>query len=246
MRSRSRHAPESLAGKVARLPPVDSEVLSESRTRYPATRRDPGAAERVLKSGFNSAKIGARVMKGKWIGFPIYTLTLEERATCPRSCRHWRSCFGNVMHFAERFHAGPALERKLEAEVAALAAIHPDGFVVRLHVLGDFYSIGYVALWERLLDQHPELHVFGYTARIDGLTDPIAKALVRLSMANWDRFAMRFSNAPIDECATVSIEHPFQAPADAVICPAQLGKTESCSTCALCWQSRRRVAFLQH
>lgn len=246
MRSRSRHVPESLAGKVARLPPVDSAVLAEARTRYPATRRDPAEADRVLKSGFNSAKIGAQVMKGKWIGFPIYTLTLEERATCPRSCRHWRSCMGNQMHLAERFEAGPALEQRLEIEIAALARAHPDGFVVRLHVLGDFYSTGYVDLWELLLDRHPELHVFGYTARIDGLADPIAASLVRLTMANWERFAMRFSNAPIDECATVSIEHPFQAPPDAVICPAQLGKSASCSTCALCWQSRRRVGFLQH
>jgi hypothetical protein len=25
-----------------------------------------------------------------------------------------------------------------------------------------------------------------------------------------------------------------------------LGKTTACATCALCWQSKRRIAFIQH
>lgn len=76
--------------------------------------------------------------------------------------------------------------------------------------------------------------------------DPIAVELLRLVVARRERFAIRFSNAPVDEDSTVSIEHPIQKPADAVICPAQVGKTESCATCGLCWHSRRRIAFLQH
>jgi hypothetical protein len=26
----------------------------------------------------------------------------------------------------------------------------------------------------------------------------------------------------------------------------QVGKTESCSTCGLCWRTRHRIVFLQH
>ncbi len=33
---------------------------------------------------------------------------------------------------------------------------------------------------------------------------------------------------------------------DAIICPAQTGKADSCGTCALCWHTKRRIAFLQH
>jgi polyferredoxin len=29
----------------------------------------------------------------------------------------------------------------------------------------------------------------------------------------------------------------------AIICPAQIGRPESCSTCGLCWATTRRVAF---
>lgn len=241
----SRMEPKSLKGsKANRLLPFDQPAFMEGRTLYPQTVKEPDSLD-VLKSGFNSAKIGCEVTKGKWRGFPVYTLTLEERATCPRSCKHWRSCYGNGMQMAHRYKAGPELEQRLWSEVHRLGRFHPSGFVVRLHVLGDFYSPHYVALWGVLLDRVPQLHVFGYSARWDK-NDETAVALINLVRKEWDRFAIRFSNAPVDECSTVSIEHPYQKPADAVICPQQLGQTKSCSTCGLCWQSRRRIAFIQH
>lgn len=30
------------------------------------------------------------------------------------------------------------------------------------------------------------------------------------------------------------------------LAPEQIGRAESCSTCALCWQSERRIAVVQH
>lgn len=242
----SRFAHDPLEGQTARLPPFNHPALMEARTIYPTTVRHESQAKNGLKSGVHAGKIGGVVRKGRWKGMPIYTLTLEERATCPTSCRHWRSCYGNQMHLAERLRHGDDLLWRLEREIAWLELQNRDGFVVRLHVLGDFYSVDYVPFWERMLERHKALRIFGYTARVDYHGDPIAKALADLVQKNWARCAIRFSNADMDGCATVSIEHPFQKPADAIICPAQLGKTESCSTCALCWQSTRRIAFLQH
>ena len=86
-------------------------------------------------------------------------------------------------------------------------------------------------------------HVFGYTARHDK-NDPVAVALLDLVHDHPDRFAMRFSNAPypFEALSTVSIERPFQKPADAVICPNQTNRTESCSMCALYWSTiKKRV-----
>jgi hypothetical protein len=225
------------------MPPYNHPALTNATTIYPGTVRT-GRDRWALKSAENSAKIGGE--KGKWPGFPAYTLTLEERATCPTTCHHWRSRFGNKMHFAERMQAGPDLEWRLEREVALLEARHPQGFAVRLHVLGDFYSSEYVALWASLLERHPALHVFGFTARCDVANDPIAAVLAPLIEAHWDRFAIRFSNAPRESCSTISVEHPLQVPRGTILCPEQVGKTESCSTCGLCWQSKRRIAFLQH
>jgi hypothetical protein len=244
-KTQSRFAARPVHGRAV-LPDIDTPAFTEKRTLYPHTVVKKIAAEPLLKHGQNSSKIGGLVLKGKWKGMPIYTLTLEERATCPTSCQHWRSCFGNKMQLAHRMnHLDPNFETQLVREVCSLGRKHPQGFVIRLHVLGDFFSVRYVQVWQALLEQVPGLRVFGYSARWQP-EDPIAAALVRLVMAQWERFSIRFSNAPADECATVSIEHPIQRPPDAVICPEQVGKTESCSTCGLCWQTKRRIAFLQH
>lgn len=242
----SRMAPRAAAEITARgMPAVTNPAFVEDRTIYPSTRTDPLSALNVLVSGHNSWKIGSVVTKGRWKGYPVFTLTLEERATCPRSCAHWRSCYGNHMRFAKRLIHGAGLEVRLASDLLKLQHRHPDGFVVRLHVLGDFYSVKYVELWRTFLDRFPALNAFGFSARWQR-EDPIAVALIGLVAERWDRFAIRFSNAPIDECATVSIEHPVQKPADAVVCPQQLGKTAACATCGLCWHSRRRIAFLRH
>ena len=36
----------------------------------------------------------------------------------------------------------------------APAVKHVNGFAVRLHNLGDFYSVEYVELWRKLLERH--------------------------------------------------------------------------------------------
>lgn len=247
--TKSRWPSKPVNGRPASMPAHDHPAIIGGRTLYPATVQVPcreAGALWALKRGDNASKIGGRILKGRWRGYPVYTLTLEERATCPPSCRHWRSCYGNKMQWAQRMRAGPDLEWRLMREVALLDIEHPDGFAVRLHILGDFYSVEYVEMWGRLLERHPALHVYGYTAHLDG---PIADALATLIKRHGDRFAMRFSNAPLPFAAgptTITIESARQTPADAILCPEQVGKTESCSTCALCWQTKRSIAFLQH
>jgi len=245
-RTKSRFASRPLNDQPASMPPFNHPALTEGRTLYPATVR--ASRDRwALKSGDNARKIGARILKGRWKGYAVYTLTLEERKTCPTSCHHWRSCMGNKMNWADRVATRPDLLWRLEREVALLEIRHPGGFAVRLHVLGDFFSVEYVQFWERLLELHPALHVWGYSARHDK-DDPIAAALVALVKKQWSRFAVRFSNAPMPFAlpATTTVEHPLQVPTGSVLCPEQIGRTESCSTCGLCWATTKRVAFIQH
>lgn len=240
----SRFLLEPLTGREAVLPPFDAPFIVEGRTKYPAMRRHAVYGP-VLKSGAYQSKIGAKVLVGKWMDMPVFCLTLEERATCPSECQLWRGCYGNNMHRAHRFMGGAQLEERLHTEVGRLAKAYPAGFVVRLHILGDFYSVDYVAFWARMLATYKPLHVYGYTARWRR-DDPIALALIHLAMGQWERFAMRFSNAPVDTCSTITIEHAGQKPDDAIICPVQLGQTESCSTCGLCWGTNKRIAFIRH
>ena len=242
----SRFANRPINTRIVRLPAVDNPALAGKKSLYPHTVVSDLSLRPILKEGQHSPKIGGKILKGKWKGMPVYTLTLEERATCPTSCGHWQSCYGNAMHFAVRHdHTAPDFEERLVRNVVRLGRQYPRGFVVRLHVLGDFFSVRYVALWAALLEQVPALNVFGYSARWDD-ADPIAVALIKLTIAQWERFAMRFSDAPVDECSMVSLEHPIQRPADAIWCPEQSGKTESCASCALCWHSKRRIAFVTH
>lgn len=246
----SRHASIPLDGRNAKMPPFDHPAIMEGRTLYPTTVTKADGAQRVLKSGVNQPKIGGEIRKGKWSGFPVYQLTLEERKTCPTDCVLWRGCYGNKMHWSPRFAPGKDLEDAIRREVAELSVKHPRGFAVRLHVLGDFYSTDYVDMWRRLILIHDELHVWGYTRRYDIERDPIARDLVRLISARWDRFAVRMSDAPLTLMSTSTIDHPYQAPEDSIVCPEQYTpskkRAESCSACALCWTSTRRIAFIRH
>lgn len=208
------------------------------RTIFSSRVFDPDEVARVLKTGHQSRKIGKTVQKGRLRGAPIFTLTLEERATCPRTCAAWGFCYGNGMQAAERIVAGPALESALWDELGALQSAHPTGFLVRLHVLGDFYSTGYVAFWRRALATFPALHCFGFTARECEIGDAVRE----LADADWTRFAVRTSGAGGDNRASRIAGNDDTA----LICPAQTGKTDCCATCALCWQSDRTIAFLRH
>jgi len=208
---------------------------------------DPDEVQRVLKTGHQSRKIGKTVMKGKRRGWPIFTLTLEERATCPRSCAAWGFCYGNNMQAAERIVAGPALEAALLAELYTLQTQHPAGFMVRLHVLGDFYSEEYVRFWTLALDRFPALHVFGFTARLPGT--PMGDMLWALTEENWARFAIRFSGLDSQVKASVlqgdsSSNTPDSA--KSIPCPAQSDKSDCCATCMLCIYSQRSISFARH
>lgn len=209
---------------------------------FPSRVFDPGEVQRVFKTGHQSRKIGKFVTKGKLRDFPIFTLTLEERATCPRRCLQWATCFGNNMQAAERIVAGPELEAALWNELAGLQLKHPGGFLVRLHVLGDFYSVDYAELWHEALEAYPALHIFGYTAR-----DPqseIGQVVVQMVGVWPERFHVRFSgwNGPLNGAVVVEQGEPTPH----VVCPAQTGKTDCCGTCGFCWHSDRTIAFLRH
>lgn len=224
----------------------DHPALTDARSLFPSTVASPADFARVprlLISGHNSRKIGKMVTKGRWKRFPVYTLTLEERATCPTECGQWRTCYGNNMHYARRLMGGMALEARLIDEVVELERKHPGGFVVRLHVLGDFYSAGYVDLWHQLMQECPALHVFGFTAR--KLSSTIGAAVRFIGRIYPDRWCVRFSGLPVSYGAIV-ISTEAERPAGAIICPAELGRTDCCGTCGLCWTADRPIAFLEH
>jgi len=204
---------------------------------------------RLLVSGHSNIKLGRDVRQGKLRGYWIYSLSLEERATCPRSCVHWRSCYGNHMPFAKRVdHTVPGFEAALAAEVALLCRPGRGqmraGVLVRLHALGDFYSTDYVALWDRLLSEQPRLAIFGYTAWPPA--SEIGAAINALIDKYPGRAMMRFSSGGLRTRSTVAIKREEDCPPGAFVCPEQTGQFEACGKCGACWSTLKNVAFVEH
>lgn len=243
--------------------PVQGELLASPRVVAPRLLKRPAIAAgrsifhrkgvkrpdemaNVLVSGHSNVKIGRDVRKGALRGYWIYTLSLEERATCPRTCHHWATCYGNNMPYAKRVdHTDRrALQDAIVNDVLRLLNVRGRrGILVRLHALGDFFSAPYVRFWAQLLDAYPRLAIYGYTAWSP--SSDIGKAITAVKRAHGGRFAIRWSNGGGASDCTVPIR-TVDEPVNAIVCPEQTGATAACATCGLCWGTTRNIAFVEH
>jgi hypothetical protein len=230
----------------------DHPAAVDGRTLFPTRVKEIAECDRVLINGRNNAKIGATIEKGPWAGMPVLTLTLEERATCPRTCHHWLSCYGNAMPMPRRHKHGPALVERLAQELGYYADQDRDGFAVRLHILGDFYSEEYVEAWANWMARFPMLHVWGYTARLP--STPIGRMIDAMNCYWPDRWAIRFSVPPDAPLEPMQVTTIWRQPAtmtqpEGSVCPQQFNRTATCGTCGLCWNEsmdQTRIVFVGH
>lgn len=218
----------------------DNPALSEHRTVFPYRVKTVTEVKRVLQSVAHNSKLGNGVpvvAKGKWRGMAAFTLTLEERKTCPTSCQMWADCYGNNLRFATRVSSDDmlALQAQIEQEIKSLLRTY-GRVLIRLHVLGDFASEGYVTFWRRLVLEHRGLHIFGFTQW--PRDSEIGRAVQTINDADPERVWIRFSNAGGPMSANVEGE--------GIPCPEQIGKTASCMTCGLCWSTTHPVSFKRH
>ena len=219
----------------------------KTSTVYQKSIKNPIETEfSVLKKGSSNKKLGFKVTAKKWTGKRLYSLTLVERETCPTSCHHWNDCYGNNMPFAHRFDSN-GITTTLEEEIAILMDKHKNGIVIRLHVLGDFFSTAYIKFWEDMLIQYPKLCLFGYTARWD---DDIYRELNLLNLRYSDRCVIRFSrNYSYDEIED-KIANRYAASESfegkSFDCPEQTGTIKDCASCGLCWTTNKNVRFASH
>lgn len=212
----------------------------------------------LLVSGHSNVKIGRDVRHGLFKGYWIYTLSFEERATCPRTCHHWITCYGNGMPYAKRIdHTDlPKLLSRLEDEIRQHISQRDRhgkthaGVLIRLHALGDFFSVPYVRFWSAMLSLYPRLACYGYTAHAPD--SAIGQEIARLKQLYGRRFAIRWSNGGLEKDCTVPVLPGATKVEGAFICPEQLNLTNAkgqsllCATCGLCWTTDKNVAFLEH
>lgn len=209
-------------------------------SRYISTIRAPDST--MLKPGINNKKLGHIVRHGPLKGAVLYSLTLEERRTCPRACLLWEKCYGNNMPFAHRYdHTAPDFYDQLSAALDTICLAHKR-VLVRLHVLGDFFSKDYVDWWVQQLDERPELSLFGYTAHAPD--SEIGRALHRGTvMHGWLRCAIRYSGAEIPVRSAHVGKEPLPG---SFTCPEQLDQVKSCADCGACWNGETNVRFIPH
>lgn len=228
-------------------------ALHEARTIFESSVFSATERKHVLIPGINNPKIGGRVTKGPWAGFPMFHLSLEERRTCPRSCAQWDTCYGNFLPVAVRIRYDDTLIAALDQELRALQEKHPAGFVVRLHILGDFPDAEYVKYWLRWSRDLPALKIWGYTAH--ARESEIGRLIWLANGTRVNPWAVRFSVPPEaprqQQQATVYWDTPASlATVDGtVVCPQELGHAATCGSCGLCWSPEAqhlRIAFLGH
>ena len=215
----------------------NNPALQHAVTIHPKSRRSPVETS-IVKAVTSNAKLGKGsnvISKGKWAGMPMFQTSLEERKTCPSTCKQWASCFGNNMAFAHRIdHTHPKFLPKLADEIDILAKTYRHGFVIRPHVLGDYYSPEYAAFWIDQTALHQNLYIFGYTHHQ-------RNSIIGRMVTEWNknpRVWVRFSDQGGDMSANVEGE--------GFPCPEQTGQTESCLTCGACWSTVKAVSFKAH
>jgi len=116
------------------------------------------------------------------------------------------------------------------------------GSCVRLHVLGDFFSVEYVRFWHWMLQLLPGLHLYGYTAR-NSCEIGAANRRAQRSPRCW----IRFSDGEPCQLRAITVDKAEQAnDAGAIVCPVQTGRVDCCGACGLCWADRRPSHSSRH
>ena len=154
------------------------------------------------------------------------------------------------MQHARRWRHGPELMDRITAELDELCRVH-ERVLVRLHVLGDFWSTDYAEFWGRALDRHRNLFVFGFTAH--RARSAIGSVITRIRSEAPGRFFIRHSGQT-GSWGSFTVDFPTAAPriGDAPVCPEQrdgmLGSRRGihCGNCGLCWKGDAPIAFVVH
>ena len=199
---------------------------------------------KAIKASTNK-KLGKKVTKGKLKNAKMYTLTLVERETCSKECEHYLDCYGNNMPFAHRIKANDSIYQLLDNDLNELDKKNKP-YLIRLHVLGDFFSVDYVNYWKKQLETRPNLNIYGYTRYHTTMND-INEAMIGLAIDSIRvqypyRFMIRFSNDTTKEFSA----HSEEITTNGIACPVQEDKTDSCGTCTLCWTVNKPIIFKTH
>ena len=121
--------------------------------------------------------------------------------------------------------------------------------LIRLHILGDFFSVKYVKFWRKMLKTFNNIALYGYTANniksIYSESRAIAKEIIKLNEN--EHCHIRFSNDLTNKFSANSYDIVKPVKGVSIVCPVQEDKTANCGTCGLCWnQKDQQIIFKTH
>ena len=179
---------------------------------------------KILKPSTNK-KLGKKVLKGKYKDYKFVTLTLVERETCPKDCIHWLNCYGNNMPFAHRISSKNAqlLEERIYND---LLNSTNQLLLIRLHILGDFFSVKYVKFWRKMLNTFNNIALYGYTANNIKSSIPLSQAIAKeiIKLNKNDNCHIRFSNDLTISFSANSYDIVKPVKGVSLVCPVQENK----------------------
>jgi len=155
------------------------------------------------------------------------------------SCDQWNRCYGDhCFQVARQDVSTPEAEEYLWANIElqlSFLCARNDKVLVRLHVLGDFYSVEYVQFWEEQLWLHEGLYLYGYTHRPEG--DPIHTAIKDLNTESRTRILLSDqAETPWEAGHFLVVDEWEDTPPRTARCPAELtGRDLKCVDCTLCF-----------
>jgi hypothetical protein len=210
-----------------------------------------------LKPAKDNGKLHSNVVvRGQFAGYHMYSLTLEERATCSPKCGQLKTCYGNNMPFAKRYNVTPELLAAVDAQLAKLTR-KGRRILLRLHILGDFFSVEYINFWRSMLIKYPTVSAFGYTHW--PIITQQGREVERLVKAMPGRFNIKYSadhakQFPLLDLytlgGTIVVKDWVDAPKGWIKCPAQMaadrGIALGCAECGIACATTSNVAFVEH
>ena len=121
--------------------------------------------------------------------------------------------------------------------------------LIRLHILGDFFSVKYVKFWRKMLNTFNNIALYGYTANNIKSSIPLSQAIAKeiIKLNNNQHCHIRFSNDLNVSFSANSYDIVKPVKGVSIVCPVQENKTANCGTCGLCWnQKEQQIIFKTH
>ena len=137
-----------------------------------------------------------------------------------------------------------ALEAELDAVLTLQEQSISAGKFFRMHSSGDFFSVAYAQMWERLIAKHPGIKFLAFTKQFDVVraVDFSALANISLVLSGWPGVEIP-EDLKSKYRVAYCVDHGDAAPTGAIECPG------NCDTCGMCWNLAaigRDVYFNKH